>query len=687
MPNIGSLGWAYVTGSTVAHTGAADQRVTFYSGSAAISGSHNLTYDYANSNLYLSGNLDVSGTINSYKFQTITVSDTIYQGSNSFGNDGSDKHDFSGSIYVTGSANGRSNLTGITIETADVSTVLSASAHEGVFTIDSSGDIVLNADGGNIIFKDDTTTLADITTTSFSSSLGSTMLGPVILSNSNSLTTSGSITTAGVISSSAGAVVGGATFISNTLNVSGATLVAGALTVGDGDAEDQKIVLDGSTNDFYIGIDDTDNHFKLGLGSTVGTNTALSISSTGLAQFPLAAGIAVSGSATLGDAHSDVHSITGSVFLTGSGGGATGLTGITIETAKVSTVLSASATESTFTVDCDGDIELNADGGNITFKDASATLADLTTTSFSSSLGSTMLGPVILSNPTSLATSGSITTAGVLSSSAGAIIGGTVLLSNATSLAASGSVSGSAGGHFKTLGVSGSATLTGLLSSSAGANIRGTVLLSHPTSLAASGSVSGSAGGHFKTLGVSGSATLTGVLSSSAGAVLGGHTFISNALNVTGSTTLASTLSSSAGAVLGGATFISNALNVTGSTILASTLSSSAGAVIGGATFVSNNLSVSGSVTLGDAAADVITVTGQLTGSQGATFSSHVVPSSDNSHNLGQPDKRWANIYTGDLHLRNERGDWTILEEPDYLCVINNATGKRYKMMLQEIED
>ena len=49
-------------------------------------------------------------------------------------------------------------------------------------------------------------------------------------------------------------------------------------------------------------------------------------------------------------------------------------------------------------------------------------------------------------------------------------------------------------------------------------------------------------------------------------------------------------------------------------------------------------------------------------------------------------EKRWANVYTGDLHLRNDRGNWTIVEERDFLCVVNNITGKKYKMMLQPID-
>ena len=64
-----------------------------------------------------------------------------------------------------------------------------------------------------------------------------------------------------------------------------------------------------------------------------------------------------------------------------------------------------------------------------------------------------------------------------------------------------------------------------------------------------------------------------------------------------------------------------------------------------------------------------------------------VFPGADNTYNLGSPDYRWANVYTGDLHLRNERGNWTIYEEPDMLVVVNNLTGKKYKMGLTPLED
>lgn len=65
----------------------------------------------------------------------------------------------------------------------------------------------------------------------------------------------------------------------------------------------------------------------------------------------------------------------------------------------------------------------------------------------------------------------------------------------------------------------------------------------------------------------------------------------------------------------------------------------------------------------------------------------NLLPNADNAKNLGSASKRWANVYTGDLHLKNDRGDWTIVEEEDYLCVINNKTGKKYKMGLIPLED
>ena len=86
----------------------------------------------------------------------------------------------------------------------------------------------------------------------------------------------------------------------------------------------------------------------------------------------------------------------------------------------------------------------------------------------------------------------------------------------------------------------------------------------------------------------------------------------------------------------------------------------------------------------GNANLTYIPATGlHLTGS--FNIKGSITPDADFTYNLGTASKRWQNVYTGDLHLRNDRGDWTIVEEEEYLCVVNNKTGKKYKMMLEPI--
>lgn len=62
-------------------------------------------------------------------------------------------------------------------------------------------------------------------------------------------------------------------------------------------------------------------------------------------------------------------------------------------------------------------------------------------------------------------------------------------------------------------------------------------------------------------------------------------------------------------------------------------------------------------------------------------------PNVDMTYNLGDPTRRWNNIYTGDLHLRNDRGDYTIIEEADFLSIRFNKTGKRYKFVLEPVPE
>ena len=118
--------------------------------------------------------------------------------------------------------------------------------------------------------------------------------------------------------------------------------------------------------------------------------------------------------------------------------------------------------------------------------------------------------------------------------------------------------------------------------------------------------------------------------------------------------------------------------------------------VIGTDTTISGSLYVSGA--LEAHSMDIITTTVTEVNTNGSTnfgdsaadthiFTGIVKPAADDTYDLGSATRRWANIYTGDLHLKNDRGDWTVIEEEDYLSLKNNKTGKRYKLLMQEIEE
>jgi autotransporter adhesin len=104
----------------------------------------------------------------------------------------------------------------------------------------------------------------------------------------------------------------------------------------------------------------------------------------------------------------------------------------------------------------------------------------------------------------------------------------------------------------------------------------------------------------------------------------------------------------------------------------------SRGSSVRGTSVFSGDLVTSGSVYLGASASQVLVVSSSL--------ASDIIPDGDRTRNLGSESYRFANVYTGDLHLRNDRGDWTVIEEPDYLTVTNNRTGKRFKILMEPID-
>jgi hypothetical protein len=69
-----------------------------------------------------------------------------------------------------------------------------------------------------------------------------------------------------------------------------------------------------------------------------------------------------------------------------------------------------------------------------------------------------------------------------------------------------------------------------------------------------------------------------------------------------------------------------------------------------------------------------------------ATGLSTLTPLANNAQNLGSASLRWATVYTADLSLKNDVGDWTIVEGEDDLFITNNRNGKAYKFALMPVD-
>ena len=75
------------------------------------------------------------------------------------------------------------------------------------------------------------------------------------------------------------------------------------------------------------------------------------------------------------------------------------------------------------------------------------------------------------------------------------------------------------------------------------------------------------------------------------------------------------------------------------------------------------------------------------------TTGGNIMPDADDSQDLGGNDKRWRNIFTNDLQLSNKGktndvdgtwGDWTLQDGENKIFMINNRTGKKYSLKMEE---
>ena len=86
-------------------------------------------------------------------------------------------------------------------------------------------------------------------------------------------------------------------------------------------------------------------------------------------------------------------------------------------------------------------------------------------------------------------------------------------------------------------------------------------------------------------------------------------------------------------------------------------------------------------------------------GSGSLRWETGLIPLQNDTYDLGTTALRWSNLYVNDLQLSNESkkdkggndvdgtwGDWTLQEGDENIFMLNNRTGKKYKMNLTEVE-
>ncbi len=89
-----------------------------------------------------------------------------------------------------------------------------------------------------------------------------------------------------------------------------------------------------------------------------------------------------------------------------------------------------------------------------------------------------------------------------------------------------------------------------------------------------------------------------------------------------------------------------------------------------------------------DAAAVAVTssaggITLSVASTSQVTCAGHFLPSG--TVNLGSDSARWNFVYAGDVDLTNDRGSWTLIEEDSFISFRNNKTGRRFKMIMEDI--
>ena len=174
-----------------------------------------------------------------------------------------------------------------------------------------------------------------------------------------------------------------------------------------------------------------------------------------------------------------------------------------------------------------------------------------------------------------------------------------------------------------------------------------------------------------------------------------GTTINNNADNrvITGSGT-ANTLEGESQFTYDGTT-VKNLISVSGSVPTILEVRNTASTWGGGFKFSSNNTYGAFYITnnAGGSSVGLYNSTGGWHWGSNMQFHGGVSPWTDNTHDLGSSSKRWRNLYTTDLQLSNKGktndvdgtwGDWTLQEGESKIFMINNRTGKKYSLKMEE---
>jgi len=537
--------------------------------------------------------------------------------------------------------------------------------------LSSSGEAIF---GGEVILSNDVLASASLKIVGdISSAAGNLIIGGGT-TISNTLNVTGAITTAGNVTSSAAiqahslAIQAGATITGSTINHGSLTLQGNLSSSGEaifgGEVIFSNDILASASLKIVGDISSAAGNLIVGGGTTISntlnvsgaTTTAGNITSSAALQghsLAIQAGAVITGSS--------VHH--GPVTLQGtlsSSAGAVLLGGLIVNTIEASSsIMAAGAMEVTGNISSSAILKGQQlaiqEGIQVTGSNQFHGSVTIDNGTLSSSAGAVFLGNVIANS--TLATSGTITTAGAVSSSKGGMfVGGLIThtleasssIMTAGKLTVTGSISGAASIAGHSLTVQAGAAITGSSTHHGALTLHGILSSSHNITLPSDSYVSSSGGATFlqgviantieasSSIFAGGHMEVTGNISSSA--IVKGHQLaIQSGFQVTGSSIIHGaltlengTLSSSGGATFLGSIFaedvnvsgtltaatfspssvsgnvaininkplFANGLNVSGTSVYADDISSSAGATFLG-TVIANTIEASSSIFAG----------------------------------------------------------------------------------------